>query len=129
MHKEVNIYFPPEKHYIGIDEGISELIRELWRLGIYTVCCCQDEYFEGGPYRKDTIWLSFNYDMLIKFTKAIRNIEGIKRHILAHNCLDLDWDYRIVPHKPDWNSNELYSYQVAFPGKHYNRVVKYFKSL
>lgn len=107
-HEKTNICCPWSGQEIGIDEGIVELIKELWRLDIRTTTCCQDASRGKKPDRD--VWIDIEYDSFPAFAEVLMETTDVKWHIahrLVGTCLVVS---------------------VSFPGKHYDRILSYFRN-
>lgn len=110
-HKQVYITCPWNDQEVGIDEGIVELIRELWRLGIRTTTCCQDASRGKRPGHKD-VWIDFECEAFRIFARIIAEVVGIQWHIMP---------------RPNPLDKSLMVIGVSFPGDFYCEVLTYFK--
>ena len=55
-HPEVSLQVTPD-YIVPVDEGIAELITEIWRAGLTTALSCQDNCYEEAP--SGCIWIEF----------------------------------------------------------------------
>ncbi len=109
-HKETKIYCPWSDKEVAIDEGIAELIKELWRLDIRTSTCCQDASRGRKPDRD--MWVDLECDSFPAFARVMKE------------TVDINW--HIAPRLLEENHLVI---SVSFPGKHYDRILSYFKNL
>lgn len=124
-HSQVLIYNDQIEEYIEIDKDISNLLREIWKLGYITYNSCQD----NNKY----IWIEFDLQHGKVFFEYINNyfvknldffdeiedfhIDDIKLDICFDNSKIIDDDHF------EYVDNIYWSLSIRFPQHHYKYIM------
>ncbi len=121
-HNQVSVYNPIDKSHIDVDEGIADVLKLIWDIGLATGYSCQERHDKSGM---TMIQFQSVYAAEAFVTAVVRYVpkdinpdkETTYQRIIRHGCKEC-WEFEVSPERIEEGDDVIgiyFSATVYFP--------------